>query len=92
VLIVDGALDIAGNFTFHGLVIARGNVQVQITGNAGIYGSLLIKESTVEDPAYELDVRGNAHVRYDSCALAAADSWVPLPKTAKLIAWQEVMQ
>ena len=92
VLIVDGALDIAGNFTFHGLVIARGNVQVQITGNAGIYGSLLIKESTVEDPAYELDVRGNAHIRYDSCALASADSWLPLPKKTKLIAWQEVMQ
>src|SRR2546422_1995939 len=91
VLIVDGALDIAGNFTFHGLVIARGNVQVQITGNAGIYGSLLIKESTVEDPAYELDVRGNAHIRYDSCALAAADSWATLPKTTRLSAWQEVM-
>jgi hypothetical protein len=91
VLIVDGALDIAGNFTFHGLVIARGNVQVQITGNAGVYGSLLIKESTAPDPAYELDVRGNAHVRYDSCALAAADSWVPLPKTPRLLAWQEVM-
>src|SRR5205823_5597720 len=36
VLIVDGALDISGNFTFHGLVIARGNVQVQITGNAAV--------------------------------------------------------
>jgi hypothetical protein len=92
VLIVDGALDIAGNFTFHGLVIARGNVQVQITGNAGIYGSLLIKESTAQDAAYELDVRGNAHIRYDSCALAAADGWSPLPKTTKLLAWQEVMQ
>jgi hypothetical protein len=91
VLIVDGALDIAGNFTFHGLVIARGNVQVQITGNAGIYGSLLIKESTAQDAAYELDVRGNAHVRYDSCALAAADSWAPLPKKTRLSAWQEVM-
>ena len=91
VLIVDGALDIAGNFTFHGLVIARGNVQVQITGNAGIYGSLLIKESTAQDAAYELDVRGNAHIQYDSCALTAADNWAPLPKTTRLSAWQEVM-
>ena len=91
VLIVDGALDISGNFTFHGLVIARGNVQVQITGNAGIYGSLLIKESTVQDAAYELDVRGNAHIQYDSCALGAADSWATLPKTTRLSAWQEVM-
>lgn len=89
VLIVDGALGVQGNFTFHGLVIARGDVQVQITGNAGIYGSLMIGGSSEPDPDYELDVRGNAHVRFDSCALSAADSWVPLPKAPKLLAWQE---
>lgn len=89
VLIVDGALEIAGNFTFHGLVIARGDIQVQITGNAGIYGSLVLGESITYDPQVELDVRGNATVRYDSCALAPADGWVPLPKAVKLLAWQE---
>ena len=89
VLIVDGALGVAGNFTFHGLVIARGQVQVQVTGNAGVYGSLLIGASTTPDAGYELDVRGNAHIRYDSCALAPADGWVTLPKAAKLLAWQE---
>lgn len=89
VLVVDGSLDIAGNFTFHGLVIARGKVQVQINGDAGIYGSLLIAESATEDAGYELDVRGNAHIRYDSCALASANSWVALPKAPKLLAWQE---
>jgi hypothetical protein len=89
VLIVDGALDIQGNFTFHGLVIARGDIQVQVTGNAGIYGSLLVGESTSSDAGYELDVRGNATVRFDSCALSPADSWVPLPKAPKLLAWQE---
>ena len=89
VLIVDGPLDIAGNFTFHGLVIARGDIQVQVTGNAGIFGSLLIGESNVLDGGYELDVRGNATVRFDSCALSPADAWAPLPKKAKILAWQE---
>ena len=89
VLIVDGALEIQGNFNFHGLVIARGDIQVQITGNAGIYGAVMLAESTVYDPNIELDVRGNAHIRYDSCALAPADSWVSLPKPARLVAWQE---
>lgn len=89
VLIVDGELEVQGNFTFHGLVIARGDIQVEITGNAGIYGSLMIGESATSDAGYELDVRGNAHVRYDSCALSAANGWVPLPKAAKLLAWQE---
>ena len=89
VLIADGALEIQGNFTFHGLVIVRGQVQVEVTGIAGIYGSLLIGASNTDDAGYELDVRGNAHIRFDSCALSAADGWVPLPKAAKLLAWQE---
>ena len=89
VLIVDGSLDIAGNFTFNGLVIATGgNVSVQVTGNAGIYGSLLISPPTVSGSTV-LDVRGNAHIRYDSCALSPADNWVTLPKNAKLVAWQQ---
>ena len=49
----------------------------------------MIGGSTEPDPDYELDVRGNAHIRFDSCALAAANGWVPLPKAAKLVAWQE---
>lgn len=89
VLIVDGALDISGNFTFNGLVIARGDIEVQFTGNAGIFGSVLLAESTTSDPTIELDVRGNANIRYDSCALAAAEGWAPLPKAARLLAWQE---
>ena len=86
---MDGALDVQGNFTFHGLVIARGDIQVQFTGNAGIYGSVILAESSFYDPTVELDVCGNATIRYDSCALASADGWVPLPKAPRLVAWQE---
>ena len=89
VLIVEGNIEVAGNFTFYGLVIARGDAQVQITGNAGIYGSLVIGESITQDAGFELDVRGNANIRFDSCALSPANSWVSLPKKAKLLAWQE---
>lgn len=93
VLIVDGALDVdlGGNFSFHGLVIARGDIAVEITGNANIYGSLMLGDSINYDPQVELDIRGNANVRFDSCALAAANAWRQLPKTARLIAWQEIM-
>ena len=89
VLIVDGALSISGNFTFNGLVIARGDIQVLITGNAGINGSLMLGESITYDPQVELDVRGNAHIRFNSCNLSPANSWVSLPKKAILIAWHE---
>ncbi len=91
VLIVNGSLDIAGNFTFYGLVIARGDIGVQVNGHAGIYGSLLVEESTTQDPTVELDIRGNAVIRYDSCALATAEGWVALPKAARMLAWMEKM-
>lgn len=89
VLVVDGSLSVAGNFTFHGLVIARRNMDVQFSGNAGVYGSVLIGDKSVPDPEIELQVMGNAQIRYDSCSLAWANSQVPLPKLAKLIAWYE---
>jgi hypothetical protein len=89
VLIVDGALSVLGNFTFNGLVIARGDIQVLVDGNAGINGALMLGESITYDPQVELDVRGHGTVRFNSCNLNAANGWVNLPKQAKLVAWHE---
>ena len=93
VLIVDGKLEIPGSVTFHGLIIARGKVSVEITGNAGIWGSIFINEQTNQDPDKELDVRGNAHIYYSSQALSSVNNNWPatLPQPARLLAWQEVM-
>lgn len=89
VLILDGELEVTGNFSFEGLVIMRGEGEIRANGNARIYGAVLIAESSTLDADAELDVRGNVEVQYDSCALAHADGWVPLPKLPKLVAWQE---
>lgn len=89
VLILDGALQVSGNFTFEGLVIMRGAGEIRATGNARIYGAVLIAESTSQDADSELDIRGNVNVQYDSCTLGAAEGWVPLPKAPKIVAWQE---
>lgn len=91
VLILDGALHVSGDFTFNGLVILRGAGEIRATGNAKIYGAVLITENTSQDSDYELDIRGTVNVQYDSCALAAAEGWVPLPKLPKIVAWSERM-
>ena len=91
VLIVDGPIDVTGNFHFYGLVIAGGDVEVGNSGNANIYGSLLLQESTGLDPPYEMDIRGNSTIQFDSCTLEPADDWVSLPKSAALLAWKENM-
>lgn len=87
VLVLDGDLEVTGDFHFHGLVILRNGGTVRATGNATIEGAVLVGESP--SGINLLDVRGNVNVRFNSCELQAADGWVPLPKEPTLIAWQE---
>lgn len=89
VLILDGALHVSGDFVFNGLVILRGEGEIRATGNARIYGAVLIAENHTQDSDYELDIRGTVNIQYDSCALAAAEGWAPLPKLPKIVAWTE---
>lgn len=91
VLVLDGALHVSGDFTFNGLIILRGAGEIRATGNAKIYGAVLIAENTSQDSDYELDVRGTVNIQYDSCALKAAEGWNPLPKLPKIVAWSERM-
>ena len=91
VLILDGALHVSGDFTFNGLIIMRGGGEIRATGNAKIYGAVLIAENTSQDSDYELDIRGTVNIQYDSCALNAAEGWNPLPKLPKIVAWSERM-
>ncbi|TAK07414.1 hypothetical protein EPO44_04160, partial [bacterium] len=61
VLIVQGDLELTGNFTFAGLVIVLGgtvsaNPHVRLDGNAYIHGMLMLKESTVVDGPSDLEL------------------------------------
>lgn len=87
VLVLDGSLEVTGNFNFHGLVIMRTEGYIRANGNAIIDGAVLIGENAVGSNV--LDVRGNVNILFNSCTLTAADGWVPLPRTAKVVAWQE---
>lgn len=96
VLIIQGDLQISGNFTFAGLVIVLGgtgsaNPHVDISGNGYIHGMLMLKESTVVDGASdrELKMSGNAAVKYSTQALQMVnDNWGDALPT-KLVSWKE---
>jgi hypothetical protein len=56
----------------------------------------MLEESNDHDSAIELDIRGNATLQYDSCALATAmgatgitNPWVPIIRPVKLLGWKE---
>ena len=92
VLIIEGDLQISGNFNFKGLVIALGDVDVQISGNGLIIGALMVPESTNVDGPPELKISGNGTIKYSSAAINdyVATNWgSALPKPAKLLAWQQ---
>lgn len=98
VLIVNGKLTTRGNFNFYGLVIARGDVDFNGSGQASdaatIWGALLIKRNDSSDPDQELRISGSGKVFFSSQTLAKvmANWGSAIPTPPKLIAWHEVMQ
>ena len=59
VLLVNGNLDVSGNFYFTGLIVVTGNVKV--TGTSVFRGAVLAEGN--------IDTEGNSDVRYSSCAV-----------------------
>ncbi|TMA69798.1 MAG: hypothetical protein E6J69_04650 [Deltaproteobacteria bacterium] len=83
ILIVEGDITIQGDFNFVGLIVVRGqtNVDTGITGNATIYGSLWTED-------LNLIVGGSAIVDYSSDGLALANQvsgGAALPAPVKVI-------
>ncbi len=66
ILIVNGNLDMSGNFTFHGIVITyrQSTVETKTTGNSGIFGSAIFVGNSVE-----MQATGNAKLYYSSQAI-----------------------
>jgi hypothetical protein len=86
ILVVDGNLSIAGHFEFQGLVIVRGDVDLDPDGSLDLKGSLL-----QESPGHILRLDGSGEIRYDPAVLALVDALAPgvLPHRAFIGAWRE---
>jgi hypothetical protein len=76
---------------FQGLIIARGPVEVDISGNADIHGAIMLKTATVSDSGDELKIAGSASIYYSSQAIQMVRNlWGPaLPRKAILLSWLE---
>jgi hypothetical protein len=87
VLIVDGDLSIGGRFEFSGLVIVRGNVDLDSDGSLDLEGALL-----QQSPGHDLRLRGAGEIRWDPAALALVDVLAPglLPRRALVGGWREI--
>jgi len=86
ILLVDGDLTVAGNFTFDGAVIARGGLKMSGTGNK-IVGAVMAASVTVSD---SVALSGNTSLLYSSCALQAALSSSAYPAQAMQRGWVDM--
>ncbi|HUF30114.1 MAG TPA: hypothetical protein VMM77_05560 [Gemmatimonadaceae bacterium] len=85
ILLVDGNLEISGNFEFYGPVIVRGTLRSHGTGGklngAVMAASTLLEESTSS---------GNSVINYSSCAVQKALQGASNPRRISERAWIEV--
>lgn len=80
-LIVDGRLNIRGNFTFVGLILVRDEFWGE--GNMDLYGAVMSRN--VNGAGTRL--RGNAGLSYSACAIEKALSSQAVPSRSKHRSW-----
>ena len=69
VLLIDGNLELSGNFEFYGPIIVRGNLSASGTGNKVIGGMMVQNQGCTTNPCNS--ITGNPHLQYSRCALLA---------------------
>lgn len=67
ILLVDGTLDLRGNFVFYGIIIVQGSFETQGSGNR-IVGAVLASNADVDESSFT----GTSAVQYSSCAIQRA--------------------
>ena len=84
-MIVNGDVSLAGNFTFHGIVIAYGNstITTKTTGNSGIFGASIFVGQSVD-----MQATGNAKLYYSTQAIENAKTNLKSSRF-KILSWWE---
>jgi hypothetical protein len=67
-LLIEGDLEITGNFEFSGLIVAKGGIKISGTGNK-VTGALLSQDIAIDD---KNSVSGNTTLQFSSCAINKA--------------------
>lgn len=68
ILLVEGDLDIRGDFVYHGIIITQGNFETQGGGNKRVMGAVLASNADIDLEK----LTGQSVVQYSSCAVTQA--------------------
>lgn len=89
-LLVDGNLQISGNFEWVGPVIVRGNVTTSGTGNKVIGGIEAMNQGCVPLTGVCNTITGTSNVTYSSCAINKVLAQKSFPTIANGHAWADM--
>ena len=65
----EGALSVAGNFTFNGLIVFENAFDFDGKGTPDLNGSVLIGNTDDNNNTLDVDLSGNIHIQYDCLAI-----------------------
>lgn len=88
ILLVDGDLDLRGDFLFHGIVIVQGNFETQGSGNR-VRGGVMAGNTYFEDQT----MTGGSVVGYSGCAVKRAiemNEALQRPQPLPMRAWSDL--
>ena len=86
ILLVDGDVQVNGNFLWSGLIVARDDFQ-KGNGNATIFGAVMARNANIFDPT---TITGNTTYSYSECALDRAMRGSAQVVQARERAWAEL--
>jgi hypothetical protein len=88
VLLVDGSVEMAGNFTFNGIMVVKNDIKSTGNGNK-ITGSAFAGNTYTAD---NTSINGNSEIQYSSCAIERAGKAAATIVRAKERGFAEIIQ
>jgi len=88
VLLVDGSVEMAGNFTFNGIMVVKNDIKSTGNGNK-ITGSAFAGNTYTAD---NTSINGNSEIQYSSCAVERAGKAAATIVRAKERGFAEIIQ
>ena len=64
ILLVEGDLDLRGNFTFFGMILVKGNMGTQGSGNR-VFGGIMAGNAEIDAQS----ITGGSEIQYSSCVI-----------------------
>ncbi|MDQ3950383.1 MAG: hypothetical protein M3282_08550 [Gemmatimonadota bacterium] len=90
IILADGNLEIAGNFTWTGLILVRGSLRLQGTGGMGTGVKIIGAIAAMNRGGATNTITGNSNITFSRCALNQVTARLATALPTKYRAWADM--